>query len=313
MGTIKGFLKLRRGMRKFPRNCLHLMLVITLISFSLRSHSRSSRWRTELDLFTSGLRVCRNNAKVHYNIAKKLVDKHRGEEAVTFYKEAVRLEPNYEQALNNLGNLLKSEKKFEEAEAHLRLATQVNPKFAAAFMNLGIVQQARKDFKGAELSYLRALELRTPYADCEYNLGNLHLRTGSLLKAEDRFRTTLRVTRGRHEKALANLVLLLDETKRLGEAVELGQQAVAFFPNKPEFVFNLANILGKQGKFAASETQYLLALSMQEKAVYRSNLGVLYHRWGRMEDAKEQYQRALLMNPALQSARNYLQKLNSQN
>merc|ERR1712059_246639 len=117
--TIKGFLKLRRGMRKFPRNCLHLMLVITLISFSLRSHSRSSRWRTELDLFTSGLRVCRNNAKVHYNIAKKLVDKHRGEEAVTCYKEAVRLEPNYEQALNNLGNLLKSEKKFEEAEAHL--------------------------------------------------------------------------------------------------------------------------------------------------------------------------------------------------
>ena len=56
-----------------------------------------------------------------------------------------------------------------------------------------------------------ALSLRSPYADCEYNLGNLYLKTGQLLEAEQRLRNA--ASRG-HTLAWGNLMLLLEEMGR---------------------------------------------------------------------------------------------------
>ena len=116
-------------------------------------------WRKEVSLFTSGLSVCPSNAKVWYNIAKKQMDMNEVQGALTCYREAVRLAPSYEQALNNLGNLEKAQGRSEHAIRLLSRATkvvkvrdrslqkfthfiQVNPKFAAAHMNFGIVLQS---------------------------------------------------------------------------------------------------------------------------------------------------------------------------
>ena len=163
--------------------------------------------------------------------------------AVTFYKESIRLQPDYEHALNNLGNLLKSKKQYEQAEKLLSRATEINPKFAAAFMNLGIVHQAQRNYQKAETSYKRALELRSVYPDCEYNLGNLYLKTQMLMKAEERFRVA---SKHKHELAYINLIILLDQQSRAEEAEELVTEALDLFPNNPEFLFQYANLLGQK-------------------------------------------------------------------
>ena len=56
-----------------------------------------------------------------------------------------------------------------------------------------------------------ALSLRSPYADCEYNLGNLYLKTGQMLEAEQRLRKAASLGR---TLAWGNLVLLLEEMGR---------------------------------------------------------------------------------------------------
>ena len=56
-----------------------------------------------------------------------------------------------------------------------------------------------------------ALSLRSPYADCEYNLGNLYLKTGRMMEAEERFRKAARLGR---TLAFGNLVLMLEEMGR---------------------------------------------------------------------------------------------------
>ena len=139
---------------------LHSLMGLLLLSFAAKSYIRGLQWRNEVDLFYSGLEICPKNAKVHYNIAKKLADDNKTPEAVIFYKESIRLEPDYEHALNNLGNLLKTRKQFADAEKLLEKATLINPKFSAAFMNLGIVEQALGKYENAEKSYLQALKFR---------------------------------------------------------------------------------------------------------------------------------------------------------
>ena len=56
-----------------------------------------------------------------------------------------------------------------------------------------------------------ALSLRSPYADCEYNLGNLYLKTGRMMEAEERLRNAARLGR---TLAFGNLVLMLEEMGR---------------------------------------------------------------------------------------------------
>ena len=56
-----------------------------------------------------------------------------------------------------------------------------------------------------------ALSLRSPYADCEYNLGNLYLKTGRMMEAEERLRKAARLGR---TLAFGNLVLMLEEMGR---------------------------------------------------------------------------------------------------
>ena len=93
--------------------------------FLARTVQRNFDWLTEEKLFMSALHVCPLNAKVHYNIAKVAADANNKNLALTEYAEAIRLNPNYEQAMNNLANLLREDKKFVEAEVFLRKALEI--------------------------------------------------------------------------------------------------------------------------------------------------------------------------------------------
>jgi len=294
------------GIKAFSQRLSRFFMILLFLMFILRSHIRSCHWRNEMDLFTSGLNVCYYNAKVHYNIAKKLADQNDSEKAMLFYKESLRLQPDYEHALNNLGNLLKSQQKFSEAEMMFKRAVRVSPTFAAAHMNLGIVYAGQGRYAEAEQSYLLALHHRPQYPDCQFNLGNLYIKTRQSGGAEKRYR--LAAERG-HQLATANLIILLDEQNRMEEAHALILQAHQHFPTNAEFSFQLANSFGKQGMFTQSEANYMKAIGLQNKAIYWSNLGVLYHRWNKIKEAIEAYQTALNIDSTLKNAKVYLKKL----
>lgn len=47
-------------------------------------------WQNELDLYKSGLKVCPNNAKIYYNLAKIMTDKGDISGATVNYLNAIR-------------------------------------------------------------------------------------------------------------------------------------------------------------------------------------------------------------------------------
>ncbi|KAH7961931.1 hypothetical protein HPB52_013488 [Rhipicephalus sanguineus] len=303
------------GMARFAaalpqhRQVLRYCLIVLLLVFTVRSIQRCHEWTKESSLFESGLKVCPGNAKVHYNFAKNVGDSGDREGAIQGYREALRLHPDYDQAMNNLANILRDVGQLQEAQALLHRAVQLRPDFAAAWMNLGIVQSSLGLLDDAEQSYRTAISHRTKYPDCYYNLGNLYLEQK---RYEDAYRAWRNATRQRptHLVSWNNLVLMLDQRGHASDAERAALQALRHLPHEPALHFQLANILGKAGKYQRSEQHFLAAIRFSpDNPSYHTNLGVLYHRWKKYDQAEERYRRALKLKPDLKSARDNLNML----
>lgn len=115
-----GFQRLKNRTRT-TKLCFYALCMV----YTMRSIQRNIEWLSQESLFTSALQVCPLNAKVHYNVAKDAADNNKIALALTEYRKAIELNPEYEQAMNNLANLLREDKKFTEAEVLLRRALEV--------------------------------------------------------------------------------------------------------------------------------------------------------------------------------------------
>ncbi|XP_041974210.1 protein O-mannosyl-transferase TMTC4-like isoform X2 [Aricia agestis] len=188
-----------------------LLFYYTLFIFGLKTWHRAYDWQNEYKLFLSGLSVCPLNAKVRYNVAKVVDARNYTEWAISEYKTAISLYPEYYQAMNNLANLLKNKKQFSEAESYLRSAIQFKRDFPAAWMNLGIVLANTKQYKESEQAYKIALSFRNKYPDCYYNLGNLYLELNQTHDAMENWFKAIDSSPS-HVSAWTNLLALLDNT-----------------------------------------------------------------------------------------------------
>lgn len=229
--------------------------------------------------------------------------------AFKHYKIAIELYPDYESALMNLGNLYREINDLEMAEYYLKRSTAATPDFPTAWMNLGIVQAAMKNYNEALTSYKRALQYRKNYANCYYNIGNLYIDLKNSTLALRFWRQTIALE-PKHNKAWSNILALLDNRGLVQEILDTSAEALQFVPNDASILFSRANAFGKLGRFEESESLFLRAIHLQPtSALFHANLGVLYHRFNKTDQALQYYRRALELEPKLKSAKQNMQKL----
>lgn len=115
------FSKRSRRRREFTM-ALKGLFILTVLAFIQKSRFRASEWKVDQVLYSSALRVCPNNAKVFYNIANIAAKKRDPETAISSYRQAIQLYPNYDAALMNLGNVYRDRGDLDNAEYYLRRA-----------------------------------------------------------------------------------------------------------------------------------------------------------------------------------------------
>lgn len=291
------------------KKILNLCFILLCVILMSRTWQRSKEWLNEEDLFTSAIEVCPNNAKVHYNIAKVAADNSDIDLAETEYRKAIELHPIYDQAMNNLANILRDLEQLDEAKYLLLKAVELRPEFAAAWMNLGVVYATLNEDGNAEMSYLMALKHRRSYADCYYNLGNLYLKQNRNEEALHAWERAF-VSNPSHSAAWSNTLVLLDGMGRQTRVIEVGKIALTACPKSPALHFTVANTLGKLERWQDAESHFQMAIELSpNNALYHSNFGVLYHRWGKRAKAINQYEIALRINPNLISASRNLERI----
>ena len=99
-------------------------------------------------------------ATAHHAMALLQEQLNRPEQGEVHYRQAIALDPNYSEALNNYGRFLCSQERLDEAEAHFLKAVD-NPLYEtpqAAFSNAGVCLYQAGNLDGGETYLRRALQ-----------------------------------------------------------------------------------------------------------------------------------------------------------
>lgn len=214
-------------------------LVLTvLIVLSLLSWRQVWLWRDSTTLFEHALSVTRDNAVIEYDLGIALGQQGRSGEAAAHFAEAVRVWPEFNDALFNMGVALAAQGRLDEALSYYARALKVRPDSAKVQLNIGstLAQQGKLD---ESLPYLNeALRLEPDSAQAHTNVGLILLR------------------QGRAQEALSHL-----------------QRAVQLDPHSPEAENNLGLALLVEGKGRDAEEHFSSALRLNPGyAAARDNL-----------------------------------------
>ena len=184
-----------------------------------------------------------------------LADLGETAEARQCYEAALKLRPDFPEALNNLGILLEDQGAHDQAEAHYRAALKLQPRSADTLNNLGVTLAAMRRHEEAADYYRKALKLKPTSPLALNNLGNALRTLGQVDDAMDCLRKAIAV-RPDYAEAHNNLGISLMEIGRRDEAMRCYEKALHLRPHYPEAHLNRSLAWLGEAEFSRGWTEY---------------------------------------------------------
>jgi tetratricopeptide (TPR) repeat protein len=102
-------------------------IAAALVALAVTAWSQTGHWRSSMALFEHALEVVPRNPTIRYNVANRLRDRGKLDDAIALYQIALRIEPDYAAAHGNLASALRAQNKREQALHHYRRALEIDP------------------------------------------------------------------------------------------------------------------------------------------------------------------------------------------
>ncbi len=241
------------------------------------------------------------------------VDEHRNlgiafykagmlEEALREFRRVIELRPADSRAPLFLGLIAIRQARWDEAALALRQAAEAGVPRPAALHNLGFALEQLGRLDEAEAAYGDAAGRAKEDARIMLGWSIVALKRGDNKVAQSRLAQACELLQGKPVPALwywaATLAAVgLDDAEN---AMRTAQQGVEAYPNNPVLQNNLAVLLEAGGDTQAAESTLRSALAEDAALPQVSkNLGDIFYRTGRYDEAGEAYERAAKLNPEL--------------
>jgi len=170
-------------------------------------------WENGITISRRTLQIIGDNSGTYNNLGNALARKGYLDEAVLQYQAALRLKPEYTDAMMNLGNVLLQKAKYSEAIEKYEDVLNIVPGNIKARFNLAIACAAAGDEESAERHYLEIIRNNPSIAPAYNNLGIIYARKDRFEEATRLFRTALMLN-DRYEEAQNNLTVVLRQINR---------------------------------------------------------------------------------------------------
>ena len=192
----------------------------------------AERYATIVALLTASAKDEKQLAEAHFNLAFALRDMGHDAEAIRHYEDALRIRPDYVDALNNLGLALARAGRFKEAIARYEEALRVQTDNAQVHNNLGNALRQTGRLTEALGHYQEALRVKPDSVSALTNLALIRATQGDpqFRNGEEAVRLAERVcalTGRENVGCLDTLAAAYAEARRFDDAVATAEQAVA--------------------------------------------------------------------------------------
>ena len=195
-----------------------------------------------------------NDAAAHFNLGVAYKSEGQFEHAITSYRRALVLKPDYVEALNNLNNVLTTlekqnirgnlpllnefnqlislfnEGQYVEVEKQVRLVINQSPESGVAWKLLGNCLHRQGKNQDALASLIKATKLLHNDSEAYFNLGIAQASLGQHIHSAESYRKAISI-QPNSAKAYNNLGTTLLNLGQVENAIESYQKAIAISPD----------------------------------------------------------------------------------
>uniref|UniRef100_A0A3Q4B2P4 dolichyl-phosphate-mannose--protein mannosyltransferase n=1 Tax=Mola mola TaxID=94237 RepID=A0A3Q4B2P4_MOLML len=292
-----------------------LLIGALLTTHAVKTFNRNWDWESEYTLFTSALKVNKNNAKLWNNVGHALENQNNHAKALQYFLQATRVQPDDIGAHMNVGRSYKNLNKSKEAEdAYLvakslmpqiipgkKYATRVAPNHLNVYINLANLIRANESrLEEADQLYRLAISMRPDFKQAYISRGELLLKMNKLTEARDAYIRALELD-PTNADLWYNLAIVNIEMKDRSEALKNFNHALELNPRHKLSLFNSGLLMQESdangyfnlGMLAMDTNENEAAERWLHKAIglhagFRSalfNLALLYSQSNREMDA----------------------------
>ncbi|MGI9230048.1 MAG: tetratricopeptide repeat protein [Gammaproteobacteria bacterium] len=295
---------------------------LLLLACGVTSYQRAQTYEDKIVLFTHVTDTNPGAFEAYYNFGTFLMSFGRPEDAVGAFYESIEYYPKLTKAYVNLGSALMELDRHQEAVDVLRRAIEegptaieaekdpqgVNYRTAAAYINLGSALLELDQFPEAEKNLRHALKMEPESLQGYQNLAAVLLeqkRKADALPVLEKIAELMpKPTPGNYQQ----MATIATELGRKQKAEQYSLQAVALSLGLPS---GHPRVLGQVAATRFNAGRYDEALPLFRRIAQaepnnpeaHSNLGSALAQSGHLRQALESFERALTLDPQLESAR----------
>ena len=215
------------------------------------------------------------------------------ERAIDNYEHAIRIKPDYVDALYNLGNIFKDDGRIDDAIKSYEKVIEINPGYDDAQFNLGVSLQILGQVDKAIDHYEKALLSVPDNTGIRINLGFIFQSLGNPDDAIEEYKKVLEIDPNQLI-VLNNLGACLKELGEMNQAIEYFEKALEIDPNYAEAHFNLGYVYQDLGEIKQ-------AILCYEKAVVINNYPMAYQSLSHLKKYEPNDNQIIQMQSLLKS------------
>jgi len=225
----KGVIKLGLKLLKNNPKDYQLIYSIGLSYVNLQNYIEADKYFHKLLYVQKKPEIFFIQANIHKQLKKY-------DTAITYFEEAIQLNPNFSEAYNNLGNIKKRIGKIEEAISCFKKAIELKENNILAYFNLANIYRENRYFNELIETYKKILSFNPNDIKTLYNLGSTYLFLGEISKGKNFFEKIIKINKN-HIPSYRNIISVTKINKENEIFKQLELLKVDVFPDEDKILF----------------------------------------------------------------------------
>ncbi|BAY75021.1 TPR repeat-containing protein [Nostoc linckia NIES-25] len=257
----------------------------------------ANEYEGSITYYNEALKMQPNFHQAWYYRGNVLSHLGRNQEAIASYNEALKIQRNFHQAWYYRGNLLSHLERNQEAIASYNEALKIEPNFHQAWYYRGNLLSHLGRNQEAIASYDQALKLKPDDHQAWYYRGNLLSHLGRNQEAIASYNEALKIEPNFHQ-AWYYRGNVLSHLGRNQEAIASYNEALKFKPDDHEAWNNRGYALNNLGRYEEAIVSFDQSLKIQPDNYWAwNNRGYALNELGRFEEAIVSFNQTLKIQP----------------